>query len=87
MLCIYGALRGAKLDAGRPVRVYIYIYKEDFAQQYDKCGAWSGSPQLFLHYVRRYYTTLYSVQYCTTYIAYYTALNIWYTVYLRPSLS
>ena len=25
---------------------YIYIYKEDFAQQYDKCGARSGSPQL-----------------------------------------
>ena len=24
----------------------IYIYREDFAQQYGKCGARSGSPQL-----------------------------------------
>ena len=24
-----------------------YIYREDFAQQYDKCGARSGSPQLY----------------------------------------
>ena len=27
--------------------IYIYIYWEDFAQQYGKCGARSGSPQLF----------------------------------------
>ena len=25
--------------------LYIYIYREDFAQQYRKCGARSGSPQ------------------------------------------
>ena len=32
-----------------PISLFIlkclYIYKEDFAQQYDKCGACSGSPQ------------------------------------------
>ena len=43
------AHRGTKLDAGQmegPTNgTYIYIYKEDFAQQYDKCGARSGSPQ------------------------------------------
>ena len=39
-----GTLRGAKLDDGRTVP----IYKEDFAQQYDKCGARSGLPQLEL---------------------------------------
>ena len=29
-----------------------YLHCEDFAQQYDKCGARSGSPQLYLrdHY-------------------------------------
>ena len=26
--------------------IYIYIYQEDFAQQYRKCGTRSGSPQL-----------------------------------------
>ena len=41
-----GAHRGTKLDAGRTTHAYIIIYKEDFAQQYDKCGARSGSPHL-----------------------------------------
>ena len=48
MLRIYRALRGAKLDAvqmdGR--YVYIIIYKENSAQQYNKCGSRSGLPQL-----------------------------------------
>ena len=28
--------------------VLLFIYREDFAQQYGKCGARSGSPQLFI---------------------------------------
>ena len=27
------------------VSFLVYIYRDDFAQQYDKCGARSGSPQ------------------------------------------
>ena len=43
-----------------------YIYKQDFAQQYDKCGARSGLPQLFLNkYVEGYET-----HYMTTYTQY-----------------
>ena len=30
------------------IRTIIYIYREDFAQQYRKCGARSGSPQLYI---------------------------------------
>ena len=45
---------------------HVYIYKQDFAQQYDKCGARSGSPQLFLNeYVEGYET-----HYMTTYKQY-----------------
>ena len=49
-----GALREAKLDAVQTderhvyvrmcVYIYIYIYKEEFAQQYDKCGLAQARP-------------------------------------------
>ena len=36
--------------------VYIIIYKENFAQQYDKCVARSGSPQLLYIIIFHSYT-------------------------------
>ena len=62
------ALRGTKLDHGRTARIYIYIYKEDFAQQYDNCGARSGSPQLFeaLKLIRIIYIVLMQNRSCFT---------------------
>ena len=33
---------------GQTDGTYIYTYKEDFAEQYDKCGARSGSSKLLI---------------------------------------
>ena len=43
MYCVNGKPRSSLLIESTDSM----IYKEDFAQQYDKCGARSGSPQLY----------------------------------------
>ena len=52
----------------QPTRLSGARYKEDFAQQYDKCGARSGSPQLFeaLKLIRIIYTVLMQNRSCFT---------------------